>query len=98
MDEYIKIKLAFRKAIKHAIRQYRYKVESQFIDSDTRRMWQGLQTDTDYKGKTCHVADTDVLIPDKLNTFFARFKENIGLPTWNTATHDCELSFSMVNI
>jgi hypothetical protein len=32
-------------------------------------MWQGLQTILDYKRKTNHVADTDVLLPDKLNTF-----------------------------
>jgi hypothetical protein len=38
-------------------------------------MWQGLQTITDYKGKTSHVTDTDVLLPDKLNTF-ARFEDN----------------------
>jgi hypothetical protein len=39
-------------------------------------MWQGLPTITDYKRKTRHVADTDVLLPDKLNTFFARFEDN----------------------
>ena len=37
------------------------------------RMLQGLQTITDYKGKTSHVAYTNVLLPDKLNTFFDRF-------------------------
>ena len=31
-------------------------------------VWQGLQTITDYKRKTSHVAVTDVLHPDKLNT------------------------------
>jgi hypothetical protein len=39
-------------------------------------MWQDLQTITDYRGKTSHVADTDVLLPDKLNTFFARFEDD----------------------
>ena len=41
------------------------KVESQFNGSDTRRMWQGLQSITDYKKKTSLVVDTDVLLPDK---------------------------------
>ena len=44
-------------------------------------MWQVLQTITDYKGKTSHVTDTDVLLPDKLNTFFSRFVDNTVPPT-----------------
>ncbi|XP_052317730.1 zinc finger matrin-type protein 4 isoform X1 [Oncorhynchus keta] len=58
-----------------------------------RRMWQGLQTITDYKGKTSNVADTDVLLPDKLNTIFIRFQDNTVPPT-RLATKDCGLSFS----
>jgi hypothetical protein len=38
-------------------------------------MWQGLQAITDYKKKTRHVMDTDVLLPDKLNPF-ACFEDN----------------------
>ena len=53
--------------------QYRDKVESQFNGSNTIRMWQGLQTIKDYKKKTSPVADINVLLPDKLNNFFARF-------------------------
>jgi hypothetical protein len=34
---------SLRKAIKQAKRQYRDKEESQFSDSNTRLMWQGLQ-------------------------------------------------------
>ncbi|XP_071183951.1 uncharacterized protein [Salvelinus alpinus] len=43
-------------------------------------MWQGLQEITDYKKKTSHVMDTDVTLPDKLNTFFADFEDNTGRP------------------
>ena len=71
---------SLHKAIKQAKRQYRDKVESQFNCSDARQMWQGLQTILDYKGKTSHIADT-VLLPDKLNTFFARFEDNTVPPT-----------------
>ena len=60
-------------------------------------MWQGLQTITDYKGKTSHVADTDVFLPDKLNTFFAHFEDNTVPPTW-PATKDCGLSSSMADV
>ena len=63
-------------------------------------MWQGLLTITDYKGKTSHVshvADTDVLLPDKLNTFFARFEDNT-VPPPRPATKDCGLSFSVADV
>jgi hypothetical protein len=44
-----------------------------------------LWTIVDYKSKSSYVAHTDVLLPDKLNTFFARFE-------------DCGLSFSMADV
>ena len=37
--------------IKHAKEKYRSKVVSYYTGSDTCRMWQGLKTPTDYKGK-----------------------------------------------
>ena len=60
----------------------------QFKGSDTRRMWQGLQEITDYKKKTSHVTDTDVMLPDKLNTFFALFEDNT-VPPSRIANKDC---------
>ena len=60
-------------------------------------MWQCLQTITDYKAKISHVADTDVLLPDKLNTFFARFEDNTEPPARPTPK-DCGLSFSMADV
>jgi hypothetical protein len=86
-EEYKQGSYSLRKAIKQAKRQYRDKVESQFNGSDTRHMWQGRQTITDYKTKTSHVADTDILLPDGLNTFFARFVDNTVSPT-RPATKD----------
>ena len=60
MTEYKQCSYSLRKAIKQAKRQYRDKVKSQFNGSDTRGMWQGLQSITDYKKKTSPVADMDV--------------------------------------
>ena len=77
--------------------QYRDKVESQFNGSDTRRMWQGLQSIMDYKKKTSPVADFDILLPDKLNNFFARFGDNTVLPT-RPATKTCGLSFTAADV
>jgi hypothetical protein len=39
-----------------------------------------------YTGKASHIVDTDALLPDKLNTFFARFEKKTELPTRTTAT------------
>jgi hypothetical protein len=43
------------------------------------------------------IEDTDVLLPDKLNTFFAHFEDNTVPPTL-PATKDCGLSFSMADV
>jgi hypothetical protein len=51
----------------------------------------------DNKGKTSNCVDTDVLLPDKLNTFFAHFEDNIGPPK-RPATKDCGLSFSVADV
>jgi hypothetical protein len=97
MTEYKQCSHSLRKAIKQAKRQYRDKVESQFNGSDTRGMWQGLQSITDYKRKTSHVADHDVLLPDKLNNFFARFGDNT-VPLTRPANKTCGLSFTAANV
>ncbi|XP_035642152.1 sterol carrier protein 2-like isoform X1 [Oncorhynchus keta] len=53
----------------------------------------GLQEITDCKKITSLVTDTDVTLPDKLNTFFVRFEDNI-VPPSQSANKDCGLSFS----
>ena len=60
------------------------------------RMWQGLQSITDYKKKTRPVADIDVLLTDKLNNFFTRFEDNT-VPLTRAATKACGL-FSVANV
>jgi hypothetical protein len=75
MTEYKQCSYSLRKAIKQAKHQYRDQVESQFNGSDTRCIWQGLKSITDYKKKTTPVMDTAILLPDKLNNFFACFED-----------------------
>ena len=87
MAEYKQCSYSLHKAIKQTKLQYRDKVESQFNGSETRHMWQGLQTIMDY------VADMDALLSDKLNTLFVRFEDNT-VP----ATTDCGLFFSMADV
>ena len=94
MVEYKHCSYSLSKVIKQAKHQYIDKVESQFNGSDTRRMWQGLQSITDYKKKTSPVADTNVLLPDKQNTFFVRFEDNT-VPLTRPATKTC---FTAANV
>uniref|UniRef100_A0A4W5NM05 Reverse transcriptase domain-containing protein n=1 Tax=Hucho hucho TaxID=62062 RepID=A0A4W5NM05_9TELE len=47
--------------------------------------------------KTSPVADTDVLLPDQLNNFFARFEDNT-VPLTRPATKTCGLSFTAANV
>ena len=97
MTEYKQCSYSLRKAIKQAKRQCRDKVESQFNGSDTRGMWQGLQSITDYKKKTSPVVDQVVLLPDRLNNFFAHFEDNTVPLTW-PATITSGLSFTAANV
>jgi hypothetical protein len=59
-----KSRYALRRTIKQAKRQYRPKIESYYTGSDTRRMWQDLQTFTDYKGKHSHKLSIDTNLLD----------------------------------
>ena len=62
-------------------------------------MWQGLQSITDYKKKTSPVTDQDVLLPGRLNNFFAPFEDNT-VPLIRPATKTCwlSLSFTAANV
>ena len=60
-------------------------------------MWQVLQSMTDYKKITSPVADPDVLLPDKINNFFAHFEDNTVPPT-QPATKTCGLSFTAAKV
>ena len=75
------------------------KIESYYTGSDARRMWQGLQTITDYKGKHSQELPSWTSQPDELNNFYARFEAR------NTATckrasavqDDCVITLSAAN-
>ena len=91
---------ALQQNIKQAKRQYRTKIESYYTGSDALRMWQGLQTVTDYKGKHSWELPSDKSLPDELNNFYAHFEAN------NTETcmrasavpDDCEITLSAADV
>ncbi len=69
------------RGIREAKRQYSRRIAHRFSDSrDTRSLWQGIQTITDYKPppQTC---DSTIPLLNELNAFFARF--------WGTKQHHC---------
>jgi len=49
-------------------------VESQMEQGDTRRLWQGLWTITDYWGRTPLIVSADASLADDLNSFYAQFE------------------------
>ncbi len=62
------------RGIREAKRKYSRRIAHRFSDSrDTRSLWQGIQTITDYKPppQTC---DSTIPLLNELNAFFARFE------------------------
>ncbi len=55
-------------------RSYGNKINNHFTNSkDTRSLWQGIQTITDYKPPP-QACDDDTSLPDALNHFYSRFE------------------------
>ena len=85
---------------KQAKCQYRIIIKSYYTGSDARRLWQGLQTITEYKGKSSHELPSDTSLPDELNYFYARFKASnnevcmrpLALPD------DCVITLSVADV
>ena len=64
------------------ISEIRCKLDKQFQEQDSRRLWHGLQAITSYKGgMKCNNSDPN--LPDNLNEFYARFDR----ANTNTLTH-----------
>ncbi|XP_053290725.1 uncharacterized protein LOC128450974 isoform X2 [Pleuronectes platessa] len=76
LEEYSKSRYVLRSAISSAKRLYRDKVESHYKGSNTRNMWAGLRTITDYKAKTSSADVVSASLPEDLNTFYARFESS----------------------
>ncbi|XP_072444233.1 uncharacterized protein [Chiloscyllium punctatum] len=72
--KYKESKYDLHRAIKTAKDQCQSKLETQ---ADTRRQWQGLNDITGSKKRQCKIADDDISLPDRLNTY-ARFEQNFG--------------------
>ncbi|KAI3369233.1 hypothetical protein L3Q82_007779 [Scortum barcoo] len=69
LEEYRKSRYALRRAISSTKRQYRDKVESHYKGSNTRSMWAGLKTLTDYKKKISSAEVMSASLPDEAEHF-----------------------------
>ena len=66
-----------KRGIKRAKHEHKLRIEEHFANSDSRRMWQGIQAITNYKSTKSSPLSSDTSFPDELNSFYARFdREN----------------------
>ncbi len=64
-----------RRSMKKAKEAYKKTVEDHLANKDPRRMWQGIQQLTNYKGNTVNCSShADASLAEELNHFFSRFE------------------------
>jgi len=74
MEEYKVASYGLRRAVMDAKRKYRDRVEAHMAQHDTRRLWQGLRTITDYQGRTASTVSADASLADDLDSFYVWFE------------------------
>ncbi|KAK1804591.1 hypothetical protein P4O66_020585 [Electrophorus voltai] len=74
MDEYKSAAYGVRRAVREAKRRYGRKLETQFQQSGSRSLWQGLRTITDYRSSPSRLMSVDESLANELNTFFTRIE------------------------
>ncbi|KAK1784817.1 hypothetical protein P4O66_003487 [Electrophorus voltai] len=85
MDEYKSAAYGVRRAVREAKRRYGKKLETQFQQSGSRSLWQGLLTITDYRSPPSGLTSADESPANELNTFFARFEATSNSANANSA-------------
>ncbi|KAK1786349.1 hypothetical protein P4O66_018038, partial [Electrophorus voltai] len=69
-----KTRAKLSRAIREAKRAHAQRIHGHFKDTgDTRRMWERIRAITNYR-KTSPSCDSDAILPDALNDFYARFE------------------------
>ncbi|KAK1784000.1 hypothetical protein P4O66_004501, partial [Electrophorus voltai] len=85
MDEYKSAAYGVRRAVREAKRRYGKKLETQFQQSGSRSLWQGLRTITDYRSPPSGLMSADESLANELNTFFACFEATSSSANANSA-------------
>ena len=73
-DQYRMARANLRRGIKAAKVDYKRKVENHLADNNPRKVWQGLQHLTNYKGTPSDAVTADTSLVEELNNFFTRFE------------------------
>ncbi|KAI4877181.1 hypothetical protein NFI96_007309, partial [Prochilodus magdalenae] len=99
-EAYSSARANLRKGISMAKHCYKQRIEEHFSSSDPRRMWQGIQTLTDYKPRSTVLANNSASLPDELNHFYARFDRGNMVVSSKTdpPLHDHPLTLSTLNV
>ncbi|KAJ8336082.1 hypothetical protein SKAU_G00394250 [Synaphobranchus kaupii] len=88
------------RGIRKAKQEYTHKITCHFKDSrDTRSLWQGIQTITDYK-PVPQLCDSNISLLNNLNSFFARFEAQNNTHPQKTPPppHDQALCLSAASV
>lgn len=89
MDLYKAASYNVRSAVRKAKRSYGEKLESQLRQCDSRSLWKGLRTITDYKRPASSMMNANASLADELNTFYARFDAAAIKTTNGCACSEC---------
>ena len=73
---YSRAKKELEQSVKAAKLAFKDKLESNLDTDDTRGVWSGVQTITNYKRSFKSISDNDPCLPDKLNDYYARFDKS----------------------
>ncbi|KAK1784267.1 hypothetical protein P4O66_003708 [Electrophorus voltai] len=85
MDKYKSAVYGVRRVVREVKRRYGKKLETQFQQSGSRSLWQGLRTITDYRSPPSGLMSADESLATELNTFFARFEATSSSTNANSA-------------
>lgn len=75
-----------KRGIRDAKRVYKRRIEEHFSDNNTRRVWQGVQQITNYKGSITTNSNTSASLAEELNCFFPSFE--VKTPLSHTSPPD----------
>ncbi|KAK1803599.1 hypothetical protein P4O66_021017 [Electrophorus voltai] len=86
IDKYKSVAYGVHRAVREVKRSYRWKLESEFLQSGSRSLWQGLRTITDYRSPLSGLMSVDESLANELNMFFARFEATSSSTNANCAS------------
>ena len=95
-DSYRNSRNELKRAIKETKKRYKEKLEEIFKEGDSRALWSHMSEITQYKGARRQADLDDNTLPDRLNSFYARFdRDNKTTPEPITVNEDSAPPFTI---